>query len=677
MKKYFVSFTLLLYCVGSIYAAHDLVFPSHWLLGESHAHVIEKGTLQYSTPYIGNVSIPPYVYEYLEGNHNVHKSTVVSSICGSSHDGRWVQAPKKDGVRRAGWYYDGPFLNADIDTLRLPHTISWIGNGAFENGKIKVLIIGADTPPEFESRNEPPAFHAKLIVPTGSIQAYSEHEAWSRFSQIEEGAETYFPAQMSKVNGAWYELYQGEGKLIASDLVRGKLIIPDEISFQSSVFPVTELGSYSVYKYSVETVTLGRNIRSFSIDCFPATQVEFDYWVTKYPILDSINVVADNPYLSSAGGAVYTKDFKELIYLPLDVRRKNGSTKYYTLVNGTTTLRDNSVFCLQTGEGRGDSYITLVLPVPKGIMHFGTGTTANAICYYLVDITPEIIPFGQIPIFNNNITAYWMEDSESYDLQVLDIKHMKEYTLSSNMVYGPMQGCIKTIGKYRLNARDKVLPLRYRWLSIPETYCRMDNKDYLETFTIQDGIEEIYGLFDGCKALKTINLPQSLKILGYQSLYNCKSLEKILLPRNLQVIGTGTFTGCQNLANIYIESTIPPAFYNPGYEDEETVHTYNQVFTGTPSNVTLHVPIGHKQVYINSPVWQEFSNIVDDVQIGIPINGDVNGDNILDAADLLEVMNYIMGNPSAYVNQWNADINGDGIVNIADIIQIINNNSKN
>ena len=96
MKKYFVSFTLLLYCVGSIYAAHDLVFPSHWLLGESHAHVIEKGTLQFFAPYTGNVSIPPYVYEYLEGDHNVHKITVVSSICGSSHDGTWVQAPKKD-----------------------------------------------------------------------------------------------------------------------------------------------------------------------------------------------------------------------------------------------------------------------------------------------------------------------------------------------------------------------------------------------------------------------------------------------------------------------------------------------------------------------------------------------------------------------------------------------------
>ena len=618
-RKTVLTAILLFYCACHLYATNDFVFPSHWLMGDTYAHVIERGVLQYSSPYTGNVCIPPYAYEYLDWNHNAHKCTVVSGICGSSHDGTWVQSPKRTASTRAGWYYNGPFLNADIDTLRLPHTIGELGDGAFENGNIKVLIIGAVIPPKFNANYSYPAFQAKLIVPTGSLQAYKDHESWGKFSVIEEGAEHYFPAQMAQVDGAWYELYKGEGKLIASDEVRGKLVVPDEISFQSSTCPVTELGDYSLCKYSVESVLLGRNIRSFSLDCLSAIRVELDYYADKKPILDSINVVADNPYLGSAGGAVYTKDFKELIYLPLDVRTKNGSNKkFYTLVNGTGTLRDNSIFRLKDGEDRGDRYIILVLPIPKGAVSFGQGTTTNANCHYLVSITPSIIPFGQIPIFNNNITAYWMENTQEYDLQVLDMQHQKEYVLDSKMEYGPMCGNIKTIGKYCLNARDQELPmLGYHWLDTPELYFRMENKNYLESFDIQEGIEEIYGLFYGCSLLKQVKLPQSLKVIGYQSFYNCKALESITIPESVKIIGTSNFTGCNKLTDIYIESATPPAIYNLGYETEDAAHTYNQVFSGISSNVTLHVPLGCKQVYMDSPVWNEFTNIVDDAQTGI------------------------------------------------------------
>lgn len=621
MRKYFATFMLLLCCVGSICAAHDFVFPLHWLMGDTNVHVIENGTLQYSSPYKGNVCIPPYVYEYLEWNHNAHKCTIVSSICGSSHDGTWVQAPRKSVTTRAGWYYDGAFLNADMDTLRLPHTITDIGDGGFENGRMKVLVIGAVTPPKFNARYAYPAFQAKLIVPSGSLQAYKEHESWGRFSQIIEGAESYFPAQMVQVDEAWYEIYGDEGKLIASNQVRGTLNVPDEIHFLSSSYPVTELGDYSIYKYSVETVNLGRNIRSFSADCLPNVRVEFDYYADKKPILDSINVATDNPYLGSAGGAVYTKDFEELIYMPLDVRRKDGvhtHTKYYTLVNGIRKLRDNSVFSLQDGEDRGDRDIVLVFPVPKGIMSFGTGTTSNAYCLYLVSKTPDILPSGQIPIFYNDITAYWMEESQEYDLQILDMQNQKDYVLDPKIEYGPMCGIIKTIGKYCLNARDQALPmLRYRWLSMPELYFRMEKKDYLESLDIQEGVEEIYGMFYGCKLLKQVRLPQSLKVIGYQTFYNCKALECITIPEGVRIIGTSNFTGCKKLTNIYVESVTPPAIYDPGYETEDAVHSYDQVFAGISSNATLHVPYGCKQAYMDSPVWSEFANIVDDAQTGI------------------------------------------------------------
>ena len=57
---------------------------------------------------------------------------------------------------------------------------------------------------------------------------------------------------------------------------------------------------------------------------------------------------------------------------------------------------------------------------------------------------------------------------------------------------------------------------------------------------------------------------------------------------------------------------------------------------------------------------------------GIPYDapGDVNGDGLVNAADVVEVANAIMGKPSDCIQTEKADVNGDGIVNTADIVKI-------
>jgi hypothetical protein len=54
------------------------------------------------------------------------------------------------------------------------------------------------------------------------------------------------------------------------------------------------------------------------------------------------------------------------------------------------------------------------------------------------------------------------------------------------------------------------------------------------------------------------------------------------------------------------------------------------------------------------------------------VKGDANDDLVVNAADIVEVVNYIMGNPSAAFNFSAADVNGDGSVNAADIVLIVN-----
>ena len=54
------------------------------------------------------------------------------------------------------------------------------------------------------------------------------------------------------------------------------------------------------------------------------------------------------------------------------------------------------------------------------------------------------------------------------------------------------------------------------------------------------------------------------------------------------------------------------------------------------------------------------------------IKGDANSDGSVDAADIVEVINYLKGSPSEKFDDSAADANDDTIVNTADIVKIVN-----
>lgn len=53
------------------------------------------------------------------------------------------------------------------------------------------------------------------------------------------------------------------------------------------------------------------------------------------------------------------------------------------------------------------------------------------------------------------------------------------------------------------------------------------------------------------------------------------------------------------------------------------------------------------------------------------IKGDANGDSEVNVSDIVEMVNYIMGKPSANFVQAAADLNGDGEVNVTDIVKVV------
>ena len=54
------------------------------------------------------------------------------------------------------------------------------------------------------------------------------------------------------------------------------------------------------------------------------------------------------------------------------------------------------------------------------------------------------------------------------------------------------------------------------------------------------------------------------------------------------------------------------------------------------------------------------------------IPGDANGDGVVNVTDIVEIVNDILGHPSAKFDPIAADVNGDGVVNVTDIVSVVN-----
>jgi hypothetical protein len=63
--------------------------------------------------------------------------------------------------------------------------------------------------------------------------------------------------------------------------------------------------------------------------------------------------------------------------------------------------------------------------------------------------------------------------------------------------------------------------------------------------------------------------------------------------------------------------------------------------------------------------------VVGEEEVEVTIKGDVNGDNIINIADVTDILNHYLGT-AILADEKIADVNGDNIVNIADVTDVLN-----
>ena len=124
--------------------------------------------------------------------------------------------------------------------------------------------------------------------------------------------------------------------------------------------------------------------------------------------------------------------------------------------------------------------------------------------------------------------------------------------------------------------------------------------------------------------LETVELPSSLKEIGYDAFGWSRQLTGLVIPEGVTVIGDYIFDGCNKLTSLHIPASVTSIgqYMSNGCKALTDVWSHskkpfainsNNFTTNTYANATLHVPYGTRAVYEGTDGWKNFAHIVDDI----------------------------------------------------------------
>ncbi len=255
-----------------------------------------------------------------------------------------------------------------------------------------------------------------------------------------------------------------------------------------------------------------------------------------------------------------------------------------------------------------------------------TLTTIDRTCFVFSGLKQVTIPEG-ITLLNNDLfdsSDYLTSVSLPSTLQVIG-QNCFNYCIALKHIDIPAG--VTEIG-------DKAfahVPLKS--LVLPKGLKKIGNYAFLgaefESIVVPAGVES-FGekCFDYCRYLTKVKLEEGITALPVGMFYECNALEEITLPKSLESIGSQAFYANYNLNTINCLATTPPSV------DTSVFSRYYD----------LYIPIGSKDAYAADPVWSQFNLIEKDFDewVDTHIEGDVNGDGVVDKDDLDKLVEILL-----------------------------------
>lgn len=157
---------------------------------------------------------------------------------------------------------------------------------------------------------------------------------------------------------------------------------------------------------------------------------------------------------------------------------------------------------------------------------------------------------------------------------------------------------------------------------VPEN--AFQNCEHIEIININDSITSIgSGAFDGCKSLKSFDVPKNIVTIGDNTFRNCEKAIRITIPDTVKEIGEGAFNGCKSITEFTIPSGISAL--------------ENSTFANCASLAEIEIPLS--VTYIGKGVLQNCNRLVD---VKVPFVG-ANADPALSDTELKKSFGHIFG----------------------------------
>lgn len=136
-----------------------------------------------------------------------------------------------------------------------------------------------------------------------------------------------------------------------------------------------------------------------------------------------------------------------------------------------------------------------------------------------------------------------------------------------------------------LEDKEIFIPNRYQGLPVVGIEKSAFWGSKAEEVIIEDGIRIIEEtVFDNCRKLAKISIPESVTEIGRGAFEFCFSLQNIILPEKVEKIGWDTFEGCHNLRYVILPNDIKEiesgAFLGAGRNWDPTCEVKEEVIRG-------------------------------------------------------------------------------------------------
>ncbi len=212
-------------------------------------------------------------------------------------------------------------------------------------------------------------------------------------------------------------------------------------------------------------------------------------------------------------------------------------------------------------------------------------------------------------------------------------------------------------------------------VAIPSTIEVLDGGIGYQSYRTCQVIQIKEGAFGGCTGLTEIDIPSSVKTIGYQAFGDCTGLTKIDISNGVETIGFRAFEGCTGLTEIDIPSSVETieyaAFAGCTGLTSITIMNPSCSIDYVPDGCTLYGHAGSAaEAYAQEHEGVTFRLIGEEPAVTLYGDADCNGEmNIMDV--ILLNRNLMIGAEISEQGMLNSDVNNSGSADAVDSLNML------